>query len=69
VHLTVGKAAAAVGEGFGLGGVLGLLVESVHHPTTPLTYERMGNIVIVAGYFALLGSLFGLVFYLASNGH
>jgi hypothetical protein len=68
MHLSIDKAAAAAGEGFALAGVLGLVYESVRHPTKPLTTERKTEIAGVAGYFALLGSLFGLVFYLMSNG-
>ena len=68
VHLSIDKAATAAGEGFALAGVLGLVYESIRHPTKRLTTDRMIEIAGVAGYFALLGSLFGLVFYMMSNG-
>jgi hypothetical protein len=61
------EAATDAGDGFVLTGAAALIYASLRHPRKRLTTARKIEIAGVAGYYALLGSVFGLLFYI--GGH
>lgn len=67
MNLSFHDAATDGQDGAFFAGVAGLIWATAQSPMRELSFELITRITVIAAYFALLGGLFGLVWYAATH--